>query len=118
MAMLVPWLAWLLVSLLAAYFLELYAHARRDLPPGPRPLPLIGSLHLLGDQPHRSLARLAKFHGPLMSLRLGVVTTVAISSPDVALSSPMGLCPMPSATTRTTRCPGCRTPDAGAPSER
>ncbi|KXG37294.1 geraniol 8-hydroxylase [Sorghum bicolor] len=84
MAMLVPWLAWLLVSLLAAYFLELYAHARRGLPPGPRPLPLIGNLHLVGDQPHRSLARLAQLHGPLMSLRLGAVTTVVISSPDVA----------------------------------
>ncbi|PWZ55090.1 Geraniol 8-hydroxylase [Zea mays] len=82
--MLVLWLAWLLVSLIAVYFLDLYVHARRGLPPGPRPLPLIGSLHLLGDQPHRSLARLAKFHGPLMSLRLGAVTTVVISSPDVA----------------------------------
>ncbi|CAD6212383.1 unnamed protein product [Miscanthus lutarioriparius] len=74
MAMLVP----------PAYFLQLYAHARRGLPPGPRPLPLIVSFHLLGDQPHRSLASLAKSHGPLMSLRLGAVTTVVISSPEVA----------------------------------
>ncbi|KAL6619158.1 hypothetical protein ACP70R_034297 [Stipagrostis hirtigluma subsp. patula] len=84
MAMLLPWLPWLLVSLLAVYFLDLLAHARRGLPPGPRPLPLIGSLHLLGDQPHRSLARLAKIHGPLMSLRLGAVTTVVVSSPEAA----------------------------------
>ncbi|KAL6609900.1 hypothetical protein ACP70R_039869 [Stipagrostis hirtigluma subsp. patula] len=84
MAMLLPWLAWLLVSLLAVYFLDLLAHARRGLPPGPRPLPLIGSMHLLGDQPHRSLARLAKIHGPLMSLRLGAVTAVVVSSPEAA----------------------------------
>ncbi|CAL4924420.1 unnamed protein product [Urochloa decumbens] len=74
-AVLLPWLLWLVLSLIALYLLGLFAHARRGLPPGPRPLPLIGSLHLLGDQPHRSLARLAKTHGPLMSLRLGSVTS-------------------------------------------
>ncbi|RLN39121.1 geraniol 8-hydroxylase-like [Panicum miliaceum] len=85
MAELLPWLPWLLASLLAAvYLLGLRAHGRHGLPPGPRPLPLIGNLHLLGDQPHRSLAGLAKIHGPLMSLRLGAVTTVVASSPDVA----------------------------------
>lgn len=87
-ALLLPWLAWLTVSLLAVYTLDLIAHGRRhrrnNLPPGPRPLPLIGSIHLLGDQPHRSLARLAKLHGPLMSLRLGTVTAVVVSSPDAA----------------------------------
>ncbi|CAN6311489.1 unnamed protein product [Urochloa humidicola] len=84
MGVLLPWLLWLVVSLIALYLLDLFAHARRRLPPGPRPLPLIGSLHLLGDQPHRSLAGLAKTHGPFMSLRLGSVTTVVVSSPDTA----------------------------------
>ncbi|KAL6646531.1 hypothetical protein ACP70R_018139 [Stipagrostis hirtigluma subsp. patula] len=84
MAELLPWLACLIVPLLAVYFLGFLAHARRGLPPGPRPLPLIGSLHLLGDQPHRSLASLAKAHGALMSLRLGAVTTVVVSSPEAA----------------------------------
>ncbi|TVU31190.1 hypothetical protein EJB05_22868 [Eragrostis curvula] len=84
MAELLPWLPWLTVSLLAIYFLDLLLHARHNLPPGPRPLPIIGSLHLLGNQPHRSLAHLAKTHGPLMSLSLGTVTTVVVSSPEVA----------------------------------
>nr|AAK92609.1 Putative cytochrome P-450 [Oryza sativa Japonica Group] len=84
MASFLPWLPWLLAALLSVYLLDLLAHSRRLLPPGPRPLPLIGSLHLLGDQPHRSLAGLAKMYGPLMSLRLGAVTTVVVSSPDVA----------------------------------
>ncbi|RLN13360.1 geraniol 8-hydroxylase-like isoform X1 [Panicum miliaceum] len=84
MAALLLWLAWLVVSLLSIYVLDLLIHSRRGLPPGPRPLPLIGSLQLLGKQPHRSLACLAKIHGPLMSLRLGMVTTVVVSSPDVA----------------------------------
>ncbi|XP_062200510.1 geraniol 8-hydroxylase-like [Phragmites australis] len=84
MAVLVPWLAWLLVSFLAVYLLSLLSHRHRSLPPGPRPLPIIGSLHLLGNQPHRSLASLAKNYGPLVSLRLGTVTTVVVSSPEAA----------------------------------
>ncbi|KAG8094783.1 hypothetical protein GUJ93_ZPchr0012g18862 [Zizania palustris] len=78
------WLSWLLVSLLSVYLLDLLAHYRRQLPPGLRPLPLIGSLHLRGVQPHRSLASLAKTYGSLMSIRLGTVTTVVVSSPEVA----------------------------------
>ncbi|XP_057797803.1 geraniol 8-hydroxylase-like [Salvia miltiorrhiza] len=54
------------------------------LPPGPTPVPLIGNLHLLGDHPHKSLARLANIHGPLMRLRLGFVNTIVVSSADVA----------------------------------
>ena len=84
MSFLLACLPWLVLAFLSVYFLDLLAHARSRLPPGPIPLPLIGSLHLIGNQPHRSLARLARIHGPLMSLRLGAVTTVVVSSPDVA----------------------------------
>ncbi|KAK1416293.1 hypothetical protein QVD17_32082 [Tagetes erecta] len=61
------------------------AHLRhKNLPPGPVPLPVIGSLHLLGNLPHRSLHKLSQKHGPLMSIRLGSVQFVIVSSPDVA----------------------------------
>ncbi|KAJ4827263.1 hypothetical protein Tsubulata_028107, partial [Turnera subulata] len=57
---------------------------RAKLPPGPARLPIIGNLLDLGDKPYKSLARLAKVHGPLMSLKIGEVTTIAISSPSIA----------------------------------
>ncbi|KAG9441571.1 hypothetical protein H6P81_017425 [Aristolochia fimbriata] len=58
--------------------------AAGKLPPGPVPAPVVGSLFKLGDQPHRSLAVLAATYGPLMSLRLGQVTTVVVSSAAMA----------------------------------
>ncbi|KAL7587828.1 hypothetical protein Lser_V15G41170 [Lactuca serriola] len=57
---------------------------RRKLPPGPMPLPIIGSLHLLGNLPHRDLHKLSQKYGPIMSIRLGSIQSVIISSPEAA----------------------------------
>ena len=59
-------------------------HHKRKLPPGPMGLPIIGSLLTIGDRPHESLAKLAKTHGPLMTVKLGSVTTIVASSTEMA----------------------------------
>lgn len=71
-------------ALIRATFIVFGVENSKNLPPGPTQWPIIGSLHLLGDQPHQSLAKLAKIHGPIMSLKLGQTTTLVISSPEAA----------------------------------
>uniref|UniRef100_M1B3K9 Cytochrome P450 n=1 Tax=Solanum tuberosum TaxID=4113 RepID=M1B3K9_SOLTU len=57
---------------------------RKRYPPGPKGLPIIGHLHLLGKNPHHDFQKLAKIHGPLMYVRLGLVPTIVVSSADTA----------------------------------
>ncbi|KAF6147126.1 hypothetical protein GIB67_036845 [Kingdonia uniflora] len=54
------------------------------LPPGPMGVPILGNLHMLGSLPHRSLHKFAKKYGPIMFIRLGLVPTVVVSSPEAA----------------------------------
>lgn len=57
------------------------------LPPGPRPWPVVGNMIQLAGSasaPHQSFAKLAEEHGAVMTLRLGSMTTVVISSDATA----------------------------------
>lgn len=54
------------------------------LPPGPRRWPVVGNMFQLGWSAHESFAKLASKHGPIMTLWLGSMCTVVISSSDVA----------------------------------
>ncbi|KAG2677465.1 hypothetical protein I3760_12G098900 [Carya illinoinensis] len=57
----------------------------RKFPPGPKPFPVIGNLFdLAAVKPYNSIIELAQIYGPIMSLKLGQVTTVIISSVHTA----------------------------------
>jgi cytochrome P450 len=65
---------------LVANFSKKFSH----LPPGPWAWPIMGSLLMLGKDPHLTLTRWAKRYGPLMHLQLGSFNTVVASSPTMA----------------------------------
>ncbi|KAI3460199.1 hypothetical protein Pfo_016862 [Paulownia fortunei] len=79
-------LSLVLIFVVGAWFHVLRSNPRRSakLPPGPYPFPIIGNILQLGLNPHQSLAKLSKTYGPLMSLQLGSIYTVVVSSPEIA----------------------------------
>ncbi|KAI5664860.1 hypothetical protein M9H77_24183 [Catharanthus roseus] len=54
------------------------------MPPGPRPWPVVGNMFQLGWAPHESFAKLANKYGPIMTLWLGSMSTIVISSNEMA----------------------------------
>ncbi|KAM6207063.1 LOW QUALITY PROTEIN: cytochrome P450 2K1-like [Sarcoramphus papa] len=55
-------------------------HRRKNFPPGPRALPIIGNLHLFDlKRPYRTYLQLSKIHGPVFSVQMGLRKTVVIS---------------------------------------
>nr|Q9FXW4.1 RecName: Full=Probable (S)-N-methylcoclaurine 3'-hydroxylase isozyme 2; AltName: Full=Cytochrome P450 80B2 [Coptis japonica]BAB12433.1 (S)-N-methylcoclaurine-3'-hydroxylase [Coptis japonica] len=71
-------------SFLLFLFFILRDSRPKNLPPGPRPSPIVGNLLQLGDKPHAEFAKLAQKYGELFSLKLGSQTVVVASSPAAA----------------------------------
>ncbi|KAL5207328.1 hypothetical protein ABZP36_031763 [Zizania latifolia] len=82
------WLLWAALAGSVLFYLAVlrrYSSGGKLLPPGPTPLPVIGNLHNLGGGVvHHKIANLASIYGPVMSLKLGFVNTVVVSSRDAA----------------------------------
>lgn len=74
------WLATLALLLLSRRL----RRRRYNLPPGPKPWPIIGNLNLIGSLPHRSLHELTKTYGPLMQVQFGSFPVVVGSSVEMA----------------------------------
>ncbi|XP_075504614.1 cytochrome P450 71AU50-like [Primulina tabacum] len=54
---------------------------KKNLPPGPKALPILGHFHLLGRKPHENLRHLAQQYGPIMYMKFGSVPIIVVSSP-------------------------------------
>ncbi|KMS97287.1 hypothetical protein BVRB_7g177310 [Beta vulgaris subsp. vulgaris] len=74
----------LLVVIFFYKFLFQTPATRKNLPPSPTKLPIIGNLHQLGQLPHRSLEALSRKHGELMFVYMGCKPTLVVSSADAA----------------------------------
>ncbi|KAK4706820.1 hypothetical protein R3W88_033616 [Solanum pinnatisectum] len=57
---------------------------KKKFPPGPKGLPIIGNLHMIGKNVHQDLHQIAKKYGPIMSMRFGLVPIIVASSPHAA----------------------------------
>ncbi|KAF6146789.1 hypothetical protein GIB67_007503 [Kingdonia uniflora] len=78
---LVAWCAWAMVT---------ERRYRRweelgQLPPGPKAWPIVGNIFQLSwAPPHVAFKQLAEKHGPIMTIQLGAMTTVVVSTNDAA----------------------------------
>ncbi|XP_062194302.1 trimethyltridecatetraene synthase-like [Phragmites australis] len=82
-----PWVSFLGVVFATVLFLKAVLRRRSrayNLPPGPKPWPIIGNLDLVGALPHRSIHELSKKYGQLMYLRFGSFPVVVGSSVEMA----------------------------------
>ncbi|KAE8675313.1 hypothetical protein F3Y22_tig00111678pilonHSYRG00041 [Hibiscus syriacus] len=81
----VPYLtAWLATLALILLALHLRRRQKLNLPPGPKPWPLIGNLNLIGPLPHQSIHALSRKYGHIMQLRFGSFPVIVASSSEMA----------------------------------
>ncbi|KAJ9670831.1 hypothetical protein PVL29_027020 [Vitis rotundifolia] len=73
---------WTALALTAIIFSNIMKNKHKRLPPGPKAIPILGNMHMLGNLPHRALQALAKKYGPIMYMRLGFVPAIIVSSPQ------------------------------------
>nr|GME00238.1 isoflavone 2'-hydroxylase-like [Ipomoea batatas] len=75
------YVAVLLSILLLVLSSKLFSNRRKNLPPAPLSLPIIGHLYLIKNSLHQALAALSAKHGPVLYLRFGCRRFLVVSSP-------------------------------------
>jgi cytochrome P450 len=80
--MLILFLTYIAISLLS--LIVRTKKQKYNLPPGPSLLTIMRNVFELGKNPQYSLAKFSKIYGPIMHLKLGQISTIVISSPDIA----------------------------------
>lgn len=78
------WTAIALSTAAIVFLFNMVKSKHNKLPPGPRGIPILGNMHMLGNLPHQALQALAKKYGPIMYLRLGLAPAIVVSSPQAA----------------------------------
>ncbi|GKC50674.1 cytochrome P450 71A1-like protein [Tanacetum coccineum] len=76
--------AWLATVALVFVVLRCRPTTTLNLPPSPKPWPIIGNLNLIGPLPHRSVHELSKQYGQIMRLKFGSKNIVVGSSVHMA----------------------------------
>ncbi|KAK9078749.1 hypothetical protein SSX86_002807 [Deinandra increscens subsp. villosa] len=74
----------ILISFISFKWVKSGSKTKKNLPPSPSKLPIIGNLHQLRSSPVRSLHAFSKKHGPLILMHFGRVPMLIASSAEAA----------------------------------
>ncbi|CAN4079516.1 unnamed protein product [Withania somnifera] len=70
---------WLALAVIACFVF--FKNCEEEASSGPRGLTLLGNLHMFGENLYQDLNKIAKKHGPIMSIHFGLVHVIVASSP-------------------------------------
>nr|XP_060641543.1 cytochrome P450 2K4-like isoform X1 [Anolis sagrei ordinatus] len=69
-----------LIILLVLKMGHFWNYSSRNPLPGPKPLPIIGNLHIIDrERPHRTMLKLSKVYGPIFRIQMGFQKMVVLS---------------------------------------
>ncbi|XP_019156459.1 PREDICTED: cytochrome P450 81E8-like [Ipomoea nil] len=74
------YVAVVLLSILLIVLSKLFSSRRKNLPPAPLALPIVGHLYLIKNSIHQALASLSDKYGPVLYLRFGCRNFLVVSS--------------------------------------
>ncbi|XP_075056908.1 uncharacterized protein LOC142143093 [Mixophyes fleayi] len=71
------------ILFLAYIFNNRKQHNYKNFPPGPKPLPIIGNIHMIDmSKPHKTFIEMSKKYGSVFSVQLGMTKTVVLCGYD------------------------------------